>query len=209
MNSNRNFFTALGTDTVIPAERDNLNQPLLLKTSGTVLDPVPVSYSTKIFILDAKFDFPFKELIAHGGKLGLALFGFTGFADFFRGKAFGFLAPGTGFKPALCGGILALTLFFPQTVFPQEVSSDFGHDQAGEHVKEFADSKSEKDTQPEAGDKSGSGVRIHSEVNGIGNELSVHSKRVLFKFGFILGTITGIISGIYIIIRNFARRFLR
>lgn len=209
MFSRRDFFTALGTDAVILPERDNRNEQHLLETFGTVLDPVPVSNRAFVFLFDAKFDFPFKELIAHGGKLGLALFGFTGFAGFFRGKAFGFLAPGTRFKPTLYGGILALTLFFPQTVFPQEGSPGFGHDQATEHVEKFADSKSEKNAQPEAGDKSGSGVRIHSEVNGIGNELGIHSQRVLFKFGFILGTITGIITGIYIIIRNFARRFLR
>ena len=209
MVSIRNFFTTLGTDADILAERDDRNEPHLLETIGTVLDPVPVSNRAFVLLLDAKFDFLFEKFPGAVGKL----FGKAGFfrilPGFFRGKAFGFLAPGTGFKPALCGGLLALTLIFPQTVCPQEGSPGFGHDQATEHVEKFADSKSEKNAQPEAGDKSGSGVRIHSEVNGIGNELGIHSQRVLFKFGFILGTITGIITGIYIIIRNFARRFLR
>lgn len=209
MVSIRNFFTTLGTDADILAERDDRNESHLLETIGTVLDPVPVSNRAFVLLLDAKFDFPFKELIAHGGKLGLALFGFTGFAGFFRGKAFGFFASGAGFKSALCGGLFALALLFPQPVFPQEVSSDFGRDQATEHVEKFAGNKSEENTQPQAGNKSGAGVRVHSEINGIGNELSIHSQRVLFKYGFILGLLIGIITGIYIYFPKFARRFFR
>ena len=209
MISRWDFLAAVGTDAFLSPEIDDLNEAHVFETFGTVLDPVPVSYSTKIFILDAKFDFPFKELIAHGGKLGLALFGFTGFAGFFRGDAFGLFASGAGFKSALCGGVFALVLLFPQTIFPQEVSSDQGSDQAGEHVEEFAGNKSETHPQPQAGNKRGAGVRVHREINGIGNELSVHSKRILFKYGFILGMIIGIITGIYIFFPKFARRFLR
>ena len=209
MVSIRNFFTTLGTDADILAERDDRNEPHLLETIGTVLDPVPVSNRAFVLLLDAKFDFLFEKFPGAVGKL----FGKAGFfrilPGFFRGKAFGFLAPGTGFKPALCGGLLALTLIFPQTVFPQEVSSDLGRDQAGEHVEEFAGNKSETHPQPQAGNKRGAGVRVHSEINGIGNELSIHSQRVLFKYGFILGLLIGIITGIYIFFPKFARRFLR
>lgn len=67
----------------------------------------------------------------------------------------------------------------------------------------------QNDRNPQAGNKRGAGVGVHSEINGIGKELSIHSQRVLFKYGFILGLLIGIITGIYIFFPKFARRFLR
>jgi len=149
------FLAALGTDAFQSPEIDDLNKPHVFETFGTVLDPVPVGNRAFVFLLNAEFDFPFEKFFGAVGKF----FGKAGFfrilPGFFRGKAFGFLAPGTGFKPALCGGILALTLLFPQTVFPQEASSDLGRNQAGESIKTFAEKNTCEPAYRQSDEKAG------------------------------------------------------
>jgi len=185
----------------------------VFETFGTVLDPVPVGNRAFVFLLNAEFDFPFEKFFGAVGKF----FGKAGFfrilPGFFRGKAFGFLAPGTGFKPALCGGILALTLLFPQTVFPQEASSDLGRNQAGESIKTFAEKNTcepaYRQSDEKAGKKRGAGGRIKGKAEGLFDAFRIHILLMFLKCGFWAGLLTGTITGIYIFFPKFARRFLR
>ena len=115
----------------------------------------------------------------------------------------------TGFKPALYSGLLALTLCFPLTLFPNEIVSDFSHDQTGEHVEELAADNSGRIPKNQSNgktvNKSQSRVRVGGKVNSFFDVLRVHICLIFVKYGFYAGLITGTVMGIYIYFPKIAR----